>query len=135
MVGEAGAVYLDASALVKLILPEAETEALRAFLADKPHRLSSRIAEVEVTRAVGRIAQPGDAAQVRLVLSGLQFIELDADTTEVAGSLAPARLRSLDAIHLASALAVAPELEAFVTYDARLAEATRAAGLEVVVPA
>jgi len=72
---------------------------------------------------------------VRLVLSGLQFIELDAETTEVAGSVAPARLRSLDAIHLASALAVAPELDGFVTYDARLADATRAAGLEVVVPA
>ena len=88
-----------------------------------------------MTRAIGRIAEPGDAAQVGIVLSGLQFIELGADTTELAGSLAPARLRSLDAIHLASALAVAPELDAFVTYDARLADAARAAGLEVVVPA
>jgi predicted nucleic acid-binding protein len=135
VVGEAGGVYLDASALVKLVVSEAETEALRTFLTDKPRRMSSRIAEVEVTRAVGRIATPGDEAQVRIVLSGLQFIELDAGTAEVAGSLAPATLRSLDAVHLASALAVAPELDAFVTYDARLAAAARAAGLEVAAPA
>jgi uncharacterized protein len=135
VVGEAGGVYLDASALVKLVVSEAETEALRTFLTDKPRRMSSRIAEVEVTRAVGRIATPGDEAQVRIVLSGLQFIELDAGTAEVAGSLAPATLRSLDAVHLASALAVAPELDAFVTYEARLAAAARAAGLEVAAPA
>jgi predicted nucleic acid-binding protein len=135
VVGEAGAVYLDASALVKLVLPEAETAALRAFLAEKPRRLSSRIAEVEVARAVGRIAEPGDEAQVRLVLSGLQLIELDPACADLAGSVAPTGLRSLDAIHLASALAVGSELDGFVTYDARLADAARAAGLDVVAPA
>lgn len=134
MVGERRAVYLDASAIVKLVLAEPESEALRSLLSDRPRRLSSRIAEVEVSRAVARVAQPGDDAQVRLVLSGLQFVELDADVAGVAASFTLPALRSLDAMHLASALVVAPELDAFVTYDARLADAGRTAGLEVVSP-
>jgi hypothetical protein len=90
---------------------------------------------VEVNRAVARVVQPGDKGQVQLVLSGLHFVELGAAVTRVAGSLAPAAFQSLGAIHLASALVVAQELEAFVTYDARLADAGRAAGLAVVSPA
>lgn len=64
----------------------------------------------------------------------MQLIELDAATARFAGELEPAALRSLDAIHLASALAVADELEAFITYDSRLADAARNAGLTVVTP-
>jgi uncharacterized protein len=129
------AVYLDASALVKLVLPEPETEALRAFLAGMSFVLTSRLAGVEVRRAVARIAKPGDDEHVRSVLEGLQVIELDAAVAEVAGSAAPVSLRSLDAIHLASALAMGDELEALVTYDLRLADAARQAGLDVVAPA
>lgn len=127
-------VYLDASALVKLVLPEVETEALISYLADMPVAFSSRIAQVEVRRAVARVAEPGDEEHAREVLEGLQLIEFDGAVAELAGSTAPGSLRSLDAIHLASALSVAPELDGFVSYDRRLADAAREAGLTVVAP-
>lgn len=135
MVGERVAVYLDASALVKLVVTEAESRALRAYLATTNRRLSSRIAEVEVSRAIRRVVQPGDEAQVSAVLSGLHLIELDARISAVAASVTPPTLRSLDAIHLASALVLREEVDALLTYDARLADAARAVGLEVVAPA
>jgi predicted nucleic acid-binding protein len=127
--------YLDASALVKLILPEAETEMLIGYLADTPSTFSSRIAHVEVRRAVARVAEPGDDEHARSVLAGLQLIELDAVLAELAGSATPTSLRSLDAIHLAAALSLTPELDALITYDNHLADAARAAGLNVVSPA
>src|SRR5690606_16922126 len=116
-------IYLDSSALVKLVVTEAESAALRGYLAAELPRVTSRIAEVEVTRAVRRVAQPGDEAQASAVLAGLRFLELDASTSAAACSVGPSTLRSMDAIHLASALALAPELRAFVTYDLRLADA------------
>lgn len=135
MVAARGVAYLDASALVKLVLTEPESGSLRAYLAATSRRLSSRIAEVELSRAVGRVARPGDDAQIEAVLAGLQFIELDHRISADASSVGPPTLRSLDAVHLASALAVRDELDAMVTYDARLADAARAAGLEVAAPA
>jgi hypothetical protein len=128
------AVYLDASALVKLVVTEAETRPLRAYLADTTRRLSSRIAEVEVRRAVRRVARPGDQEHLAAILSAIEFIELDARISAQAAAVEPTALRSLDAIHVASALAVREELKAVVTYDARLADAARAAGLEVAAP-
>lgn len=135
MVAASGVAYLDASALVKLVLSEAESGPLRAYLAATSRRLTSRIAEVELRRAVGRVGRPGDEAQVSAVLAGLQFIELDDRTSAVAASVGPPTLHSLDALHLASALAVRDELDTVITYDTRLADAARAAGLEVVAPA
>ena len=129
--------YLDASALVKLATPEAQTEALRDDLEHYDTRLTNRLAMVEVARALLRrgvaSAALGDA--VAEALTGLAIIELDRAIAEAAGGLAPPHLWSLDAIHLASALAVREELEAVITYDARLADAARAAGLKVVAPA
>lgn len=132
---DARVVYLDASALVKLVVTESESHALRSYLATKSLPISSRIAEIEVRRAVARGAQPGDEAQVSAVLSALQLVEVDARISAAAVSAPPPSLRSLDAIHLASALALRDALEAVVTYDARLADAARAAGLEVIAPA
>ena len=128
-------VYLDASALVKLVMSEPETPALMAYLGDASFVLSSRLSHVEVRRAVARVAEPGDVKHATSTLEGLQLIELDAAIADVAGSAAPVSLRSLDAIHLASAMAVMDEIEAFVTYDLRLADAAREAGLTVVGPA
>ena len=127
--------YLDASALVKLVMSEPETPALMAYLGDASFVLSSRLSHVEVRRAVARVAEPGDAEHATSTLEGLQLIELDAAVADVAGSAAPVSLRSLEAIHLASAMSVTDEIEAFVTYDLRLADAARAAGLTVVGPA
>ena len=129
--------YLDASALVKLATPEAETDALRAELGTYDGRLTSRLATVEVARALRRrgTASAELADAVAEAFTGLAIVELDEAIAEPAGRMDPATLRSLDAIHLASALALGSELGAVVTYDTRLADAARAAGLEVIAPA
>ena len=127
--------YLDASALVKLILSESETAALTTFLGERATVVTSRLAEIEVIRAVARIAQPGDVEHANEVLEGVRLIEIDTTVSTLAKSVAPTVLRSVDAIHLASALTIASELDAFVTYDLRLADAARDAGLTVVAPA
>jgi predicted nucleic acid-binding protein len=72
--------------------------------------------------------------QVEAVEAGIHFIELDEAIARAAGAAVPPSLRSLDAIHLASALSVSDELDALVTYDQRLADAARAAGLSVIQP-
>ena len=128
-------VYLDASALVKLILPEPETPALRTFLAGAAAITSSRLAHVEVLRAVARFAQPGDEEHANKVLEGVLTIELDERIGILAATVSPSLLRSLDAIHLASALVVREEVDSMVTYDRRLADAARAAGIAVEAPA
>jgi predicted nucleic acid-binding protein len=113
---------------------ERETRALRAFLREHPLRLTSRIATVEVSRAVAR--HPAAAkAHVAAAFGGVAVIELSAEVAGAAADLALPTLRTLDAIHVASAQSVAAELAAFVTYDTRLAEAAGAAGLRVESPA
>ncbi len=135
MRGQSRRIYLDASALVKLVITEIESDALALYLADDPVRLSSRIAAVEVRRVSDRQDERAAAPTVNAVLASLTFIDLDAVLAEAAGVVEPRTLRSLDAIHLASALAVREELDALVTYDVRLADAARAAGMTVVAPA
>ena len=126
--------YLDASALVKLAVRELETPALRRYLRRHPQRFTNRVASVEVMRAVRRLAMPREAP-VRAAFEGVTVIELDPVIADRAGVIEPTGLRSLDAIHLASALELGDELEAFVTYDARQASAAREVGLIVVSPA
>ena len=127
--------YLDASALVKLIVAEPESGALRRYLGERPRIISSRIAEVELRRAVARQDEIDAGDRVSSLIATVELLELDAEVARRAGELTPATLRTLDAIHLASALAIAPELDAVVAYDTRLAAAARAAGLAVVAPA
>ena len=126
-------VYLDASAAMKLVVRERESASVRRFLAGEVTRISSRVLMVEVLRAVAR-ASPAAVDQARSLLGVMDFVELDETVAERAAALQPTGLRSLDAIHLASALAVSDELDAFVTYDARQADAARALGLAVVSP-
>jgi predicted nucleic acid-binding protein len=128
-------VYLDASALVKLVVTEAESDALRRFLSDGLHAFSSRVAVVEVHRAVQRQSEVDAGEQVEAVLAGIDVIELDESVALSAARVRPTALRSLDAVHLASAVAIGEELASFVTYDARLADAVREAGLTVATPA
>lgn len=132
------ACYLDASAIVKLATPEAETQALREHLAQHRQLITSRLATVEVPRALKRRGPESEASAaepLREVLEHLQVVELDEAIAVVAAALSPASLRSVDAIHLASALAIGEELTDVVTYDLRLAAAARSAGLEVRSPA
>jgi predicted nucleic acid-binding protein len=127
-------VYLDASAAVKLIVRERESASVRRFLAGQVTRVSSRVLAVEVIRAVAR-ASPASLDQARSLLGVMEFVELDEEIAGRAAGLQPAGLRSLDAIHLASALSLADELDAFITYDARQADAAEALGLTVAAPA
>lgn len=126
-------VYLDSSALVKLVVLEPESRALRAYLRGEPDRISCGLARTEVLRAVrpsGRVAM----AAARRVLRGIDLIRLDDALLDAAGMLEPLGLRSLDAIHLAAAQLVAPALRAVVTYDRRMAEAAAALGFPTSAP-
>ena len=122
--------YLDASAITKLVVDERESAALERLVAGKA-LATSRVAVVEVTKAVAR-ADPG--ADPWGVLSRLAYVELDADLARIAGATGGATPRALDAVHIASALRLAPQVAAFVTYDDRQAAAARAAGFEVLAP-
>lgn len=126
-------VYLDSSALVKLIVRELESDALAAFLRPYPRRVSCALARVELPRAVR--VYPGEmTAAVMAVLRTLRLIRLDDELLNSAAQLPPAVLRALDAIHLAAALTIRAELAHVITYDRRMADAARALGLRVAAP-
>lgn len=126
--------YLDASALLKLVVGEPESEALRAYLAERPGQVTSLLSAVEVPRVAARRGIT-DTGRIEVVLRQVTILGLDEPIARRAATLEPASLRALDAIHLASALELGTDLGAFVTYDVRLAEAARALGLEVAAPA
>jgi uncharacterized protein len=128
-------VYLDASALVKLVAVEPESSALAQFLGDWESRITSRISTVEVTRAARRPAMPELVERASVVLDGVSFVELSPEIARLAGLLDPPTFRSLDAMHVASALSLGADVGPFLTYDARMQEAATAAGLDVRAPA
>jgi predicted nucleic acid-binding protein len=125
--------YVDSSALVKLIVREAETDALRQYLGSAGSLTSSILATVEVSRAVARGA-PESMAVMASVIEALAIVAFDARISARAAALAPASLRTLDAIHLATALELAGDVTAFVSYDDRLSAAAHDLGLPVVAP-
>jgi uncharacterized protein len=95
--------------------------------------VSSALAQVEVLRSCRRIDERL-VERGRAVLAALDFVPLEDDVLVAAAELPGPRLRSLDALHLASALSLDPDLETFVSYDARLVTAAGAAGLAVAQP-
>jgi predicted nucleic acid-binding protein len=128
-------VYLDSSAIVKLVVQEVESSALLALLAEHPERASSALARVEVLRAVRRArGSPSVRRRAGDVLARIALIRIDDDILARASELAPADLRSLDAIHIASALAVREELVGLVSYDERLSSAAATLKLPVMAP-
>jgi predicted nucleic acid-binding protein len=94
--------------------------------------ITSRVGVIETHRAVARV--PHDPVHLRQALSAVSVIEIDTRVADAAARMAPPTLRTLDAIHLASAMELRPALDAFVTYDDHLAEAARSLGLPVVRP-
>jgi hypothetical protein len=126
-------VYLDSSAIVKLVVRERESSALRRFLRTRRERVSCGLARTEVLRAVRHL---GSAAtnRARRVLRRIDLIRLDDAVLDAAGMLDPRIVRSLDAVHLAAAQLIAPELDAIVTYDRRLAEGALLLGFHVEAP-
>jgi uncharacterized protein len=128
------AVYLDSSAFVKVVVRERGSAALRAFLAGSDaRRVSSALLRTEAMRAV-RDLGPDALAAVREGIRRVDLIGIDDRILDVAGSLPPGVLRTLDAIHLATALAVGDDLDAIVTYDERMVSAARLVGLPTVTP-
>jgi predicted nucleic acid-binding protein len=127
--------YLDSSALLKLVVLEPESAVLREFLRTYASRLASALVEVEVPRALRR-AGYGDAEdrRAREVLARVALVDADRRVLRAAATLGPPALRSLDAVHLATALSLGQDLAGIVTYDRRLADAARGAGLEVWAP-
>jgi predicted nucleic acid-binding protein len=131
--------YADASALVKLVLDEPESDALRVFLAGAD-LVSCDLVVAEVPRAVRRAAahDPRLPAEVLLqrssdVLETLALLPLDRAVLLAAGAFAEPALRTLDAIHIAAATDLAPT-DGFVSYDERQAAAARLAGLRTIAP-
>lgn len=128
-------VYLDSSALVKLLLPEPESQALRQYLVGREECLSSALARVEVFRALDRIsASPTTRKRAGDLLQRLALLPLDEPVLRDAARLPTRFLRTLDALHLAAARSVDGPVS-FVTYDRRLAAAAEEAGLTVESPA
>jgi predicted nucleic acid-binding protein len=127
--------YLDSSALVRLVVEEQETEALdRRLAAGGPSALaSSSLALLEVARAVRIRSDTIEAtAAWHDLSSAVRLIDVDRGLLHRAAALASGRVRSLDAVHLASALRIEPDV--VITYDARMADAARRLALRVEQP-
>jgi uncharacterized protein len=129
-------IYLDAAAVVKLAHAEPESPALRRWLDERAQTgwISSVLTEIESFRALARYA-PQAVSRLPAVLDQIDLIDLDPPIRVLARTVKPATVRSLDAIHLGTALQSRPLLTWFVTYDKRLLDAAQAAGLPVNSPA
>ena len=129
-------IYLDSSALVKLILVEAESAGLREWLAENSEQpmVSSTLHRAEVARAVWRY-EPAALGQCYRLMRRVQQLGMSADILDTAGTIPPQILRSGDAIHLASALSIKHYLTAFVAYDKQLLAAADGIGLPTASPA
>jgi uncharacterized protein len=127
--------YLDSAAVVKLVHSEPESETLRAWLAERAETgwVSSVLVEVESFRALARHS-PGAISRLPSVLDLIEMVEIDPAVRIAAHTVALASVRSLDAIHLATAMRLGEQLTSFVTYDKRLADAAEGAGLRVDMP-
>jgi predicted nucleic acid-binding protein len=126
-------IYLDTSAAAKLLVEESESSRLAAFLDGieaEEHIMSSALLETELRRFGTRIDLPQSAVTDLLTRVGL--VEPDRSLFYEAGLLPGRHLRSLDALHLATAVRV--DASAVVAYDHRLLEAARSLGLETMSP-
>lgn len=129
-------IYLDSAAVVKLAHAEPESPALRHWLDDRAETgwVSSVLTEIESFRALARYA-PDAVSRLPAVLDQINLVDLDPRIRTLARTVRPVTVRSLDAIHLGTALHSRSGLTSFVTYDKRLLDAARAAGLPIRSPA
>jgi predicted nucleic acid-binding protein len=132
--------YADSSALVKLIVEEPESAALRRQILNRD-LVSSELVLAEVPRAIRRLAATTGARRPRLargleaVLEAVSLVPVEGEILRRAGAFDAPFLRTLDAIHLAAALDLADAIDGFVSYDERQIEAARIAGIPVLSPA
>lgn len=130
----ASTIYFDTSALVTLVSQEEHSDALQQWLTGSEVRLvSSLLLHTEALRVAHRLTADA-VARTRALLDGVILLPITPDTCERAASLSPSSMRSLDAIHLATALGVVHEISGVLTYDERLAESCSAHGITVIAP-
>jgi len=129
-------IYLDSSALLKLLVDEPESEHLDAWLRARSEvpKVSSELAQTEVVRACRRRDDTSLLGYARVLLAGLDLVPISRQVIDIAGEVGQPELRTLDAIHLASAGRIGESLHALVTYDSRLANASRSMGLPTEHP-
>jgi len=125
--------YLDSSAIVKLAIDESQSTALRRHLRRRGPLTSSTLARTEVLRALLDEGEAG-VARGREVLGRLNLVRINDRVLNAAGSLLPSELRSLDAIHLATALQLGDDVRQIITYDERMLAAAYALGLRTASP-
>jgi predicted nucleic acid-binding protein len=124
--------YLDTSAFLKLLTAENETVAMREWFATHDSIWSSQLLRTEAVRAASRLGISHD--DVEIILESVSLVLPSVTTFYTAGHLLPHTVRSLDALHLATALEIGDDLEGVVAYDERLISASRSASLAVVSP-
>jgi predicted nucleic acid-binding protein len=128
------ATYLDSSALVKLAVDEPESGALRRYLRRRRPVVSSALARTEVLRALLLEGDEG-IARGRAVLGRVELVRVNERVLNSAGVLLPPELRSLDAIHLATARQLGGDLGRIVTYDEKMLDAAKRLRLKTASPA
>ncbi len=126
--------YLDSSAFIKLVVAEPESAALRSAIARWPQRASSTLLRTETIRALHRSGNTRHVPAARRLLKAVRMVRIDEPLLDRAADLEPGELRTLDAIHLASALEIGQDLGVMVAYDIRLKAAAEAYGLAVESP-
>lgn len=125
-------VYLDTSAFVKTIVAELGSAELKQWLVSRPQRVSCALLRTEAIRAVRAHGQEA-VSEARSGLRDVRLVRVDDRVLDAAADI-PGEIRSLDAIHVAAALMLGPDLEALVTYDRRMNEVASTLGLPVVAP-
>jgi uncharacterized protein len=125
--------YVDSSAIVKLVIAEPESKALRRYLTRRQPLVSSALARTEVARAL-LPSGPEAVARGETTLRRIGLLRVNDRVLRDAGHLEAAELRSLDAIHLASASQLGLSVKQIVTYDQRMAEAAKTIGWSVACP-
>ena len=125
--------YLDSSAIVKFVWPEDESDALERRVLEYEGLLSSRLSDAEVRRAIARNQKLRLLQQAKEVFEAIVFVDVTRAILNRAAALTPPVLRTLDAIHLATALGLNIADLDFITYDVRLARAARGHGLTVPI--
>ena len=129
----AGLVYLDTSAFMKLVAEEAESAALRRYLRRGHLRTSGMLLQTEALRAAARLS-PAHLSTARRLLRGMALIQMDRPLYAFAATLVPPTVRSLDALHVAAALTLGQDLVDFVTYDRVMQQSARSQGLPLSSP-
>lgn len=131
-------IYLDTSALTKLLIVEPETPELQTWLTNHlgqgEFAATSALSQIELMRVVARYGDSAQTERARYLLDGIDILPITEPLLTVAATMKPPTLRILDTLHLAAAAQLQRELTAFVTYDHNLVEGCRKQGFPAVSP-